>query len=204
MSKDIVSHIPSQEALEKRFLFIENDILRTNLVIAFRYIIFLIVLEDENVLPGAISYSIYKNIILYTATIVESCIHYCLKKNIESGAVKSPEIMPWEWKNDSCVELYKISEERRVYGAVRHKASERFTDKTQFQTINRAAYKAKILNKALFDKAENLRKKRNRIHLAGLKKTDDFYEKKDIQTVFGEAKALIEQIENKLEELNSS
>ncbi len=203
MKNDAVCHIPSQNILERRFSFVDNKILRTNIAIAFRYIIFLLTLESETKLPGAISYSIYKDVILYTATIIESCIHYCLRKSINSETVKSSSIMPWDWKDSKCVNLYKISKEEKVCGVVRHKASEKFSHHTQFQTLNRAALKAGILNKTLFDKAENLRQKRNRIHLAGLKKSDDFYEKKDTQEAFEKAKVILERIEKKLSELSN-
>ncbi|MBI2029333.1 hypothetical protein HYT02_02875 [Candidatus Gottesmanbacteria bacterium] len=193
--------IPSQKELESRFSFINNKVLRVNIVIAFRYIIFLINIESDLKLPGAILYSLYKDIILYTATIVESCIHYCLKEYIDSGQLKSTDIMPYEWKDSVCKDLYLISEDEKVCGVIRHKVSEHFTDKTQFKTLNEACLKANLFDKSLFDKAENLRNIRNNIHLVALKRTDDYYEKKDTQEAFEIAKTIIERVENKLMKL---
>lgn len=201
MINRVIRHIPSQKVLEKRFSFIKNPILKTNLAIAFRYIIFLISLESEATLPGVISYSLYKDIILYTAAIVESCIHHCLKECIDCGEIKSSDVMPYEWKDSECSELYKISEDRRVCGVIRYRKSERFSTQTQFKTLNEVALRAKIFNRTLFDKVERLRKKRNRVHLAALKKVDDFYEKKDVQNAFDIAKVIIEKVEIKLGEL---
>lgn len=192
MGKKLRLPIPSQVSLEKRFSFVKNNILKVNLAIAFRYIIFLIALENEFELPGVISYSLYKDI-LYTATIVESCVYYCLKEHVNCGAIKSSDVMPWEWKETVCRELYKISERERVCGVVRHKKSERFSGKTQFKTLNEVALRTGIFNRQLFNKSEELRQKRNRIHLAALKKTDDFYEKEDIQKAFDIARAVIEK-----------
>ena len=79
--------VPLQQDLEKRFEFINDKTLRTNIALTFKYIIFLINLEDEYELPGTILYSIYKDIILYTAVVIESCIHHCLKQFISNGKV---------------------------------------------------------------------------------------------------------------------
>lgn len=68
--------IPDQSKLEERFAFIKDDTLRTNIVITFRYIIFLIELEQKQQLPGPIIYTIYKDMIVQTGTVVESCVHY--------------------------------------------------------------------------------------------------------------------------------
>ncbi len=203
MSKKLDLFIPSRASLEKTFSYIRNDILKINLVIAFRYIIFLIALENEFKLPGAISYSLYKNIILHIAAIVESSIHYCLKECIDCDEIKKSEVMSYEWKNTVCNKLYKISKEEEVCGIVRHKKIETFSNKTQFKTLNEIALKAKIFNKTLFDKSEDLRSERNKIHLAALTKIDDFYDKKDIQKAFDTAKSVTEKIEDKLKELRS-
>lgn len=201
--RGVVSKVPSQESLENGLSFITNDILRANIAIAFRYIFFLLALEDAVELPGAISYSVYKDIILYTAAIVESCIHHCLRRYLDAGVVQSTDLMPSGWKDHACSVLYEIPNNGRVCGVVRHKTHERFTTKTQFQTLNRAAKEAGILTEELFRKAESLRKKRNRIHLAGLEETDDFYEKSDVGTAFRTAENIIGRVDQKLAELTT-
>ena len=102
---DVLNKIPTQEISEKRFTFIKNITLRTNIVIAFRYMFFLLILNNENKLPGPISYSIYKDIIIYTATIAESVIHYCLGTLIERGKINAADFMPSEWKEESSKDL---------------------------------------------------------------------------------------------------
>ena len=195
--------VPLQQDLEKRFEFINDKTLRTNIALTFKYIIFLINLEDEYELPGTLSYSIYKDIILYTATIIESCIHYCLRQFIIKKKVKESAIFPSDWKYKNCKELYKISKHEIVVGAIKNKRNEKFSTNTQFQTLNKASLKASIFNKDLYEKADALRKQRNYIHLAALKEVDDLYEKKDIQEAFEYARAIIEQIEHKLSELTN-
>ncbi len=191
--------IPSQKIIEDRFKFIKDNLLRTNITISFRYILFLIILEEDKVkLPGAISYSIFKDIIVNTAAIVESCIHYCLKTAISLKKIEEKDIMDVEWKETMSKDLYKISEDEKVCGVIKHKQYESFEDNTQFASLNKAALRAKIFDKNIFDCADKIRKVRNRIHLAALKETDDFYQKKDVNDAFDNAKKIIDRIEKYL------
>lgn len=79
------SNILKVEDLEKRYLFVENEILRKNLSINLQYIVFLIKQEEDNELPGTITYSIYKNLILYTTSIIEGLLMYILKHYLIKG-----------------------------------------------------------------------------------------------------------------------
>jgi len=99
---DLSSLLPNQEALLKRFAFIKNDVLRTNLAVTYRHVIFLMNLQDEHTLPGPILQSIYKDIILHTGMIIESCVHHLLSKYFESDKEKKNNIMPEIWIEDSC------------------------------------------------------------------------------------------------------
>lgn len=200
----VINKIPSQESLEERFSFIESDILKSNLGIALRYIVFLLTLLHELELPGALYYSIYKDIIIYTASVVESCIHYCVKQYLEKGVIRSKDVMPWKWVNDRYVVLHTTSNGKEVCGIIRYKKSGNFTDKTQFKTVNEVAKRAGILTNSLFEKSESLRKKRNKVHLAALREVDDYYSERDIQSAFNTAKEVIERVEKKLWDLSRS
>jgi len=68
-SRQFKIDVPQTEYLEQRFEFTDNEILRTNLTISLQYIIFLIKVETELKTTGDVEYSIFKNIIQYTATI---------------------------------------------------------------------------------------------------------------------------------------
>ncbi len=196
--------IPSTTELEGRFSFIEDATLRLNVAISFQYIIFLIALLDELEAENTtISSSIHKDMIVQTATIVESCTHHCLKKYIEAEKVKSSDVMPTDWETKDHKEIYKISEDERICGAIRYKKTEHLTDRTQSIVVNRAAQKAGILSETLFAKAEKLRELRNKIHLAGLQAVDGSYEKSDSQGAFDIATAVIENIEKKLAQLKT-
>lgn len=162
--KDI--SIPEQIELEKRFEFIQDSTLRTNLAITFRYIIFLIGLTEHEPLPGPILYSIYKDMIVQTATIVESTTHYLLKSFIEAEKIKSSEVMDEEWKEEKCSILEEFDDgAKQVCGVVRHKTIKKLTKNTNFVELNRACLRGKLFSKKTFGAAENLRESRNKIHL---------------------------------------
>lgn len=186
---------------QNRFEFIDDEILRDNIAITFRYIHFLTSVSNEkNGLDGQdISYSIFKDMIINTGSIIESCLHYCLKKYFETNKVKSSSVMPYEWKHDKCVQIYEITpNESEVCAVIRHKKPERLTEITQFQTINIACKNAGILDEGLFKKVEFIRQKRNNIHLTALTKTDDLYTGEDTKIVFSYAKDILINIKEKL------
>jgi len=49
----------------------------------------------------------------------------------------------------------------------------------------------------------NILESRNKVHLVGLKKHGDFFEKKDVEMVFAKSSAIINAIEEKLRAIPS-
>ena len=201
MLKELQKKVPAVEKLEENFSFVKNDTLRANIAIAFQYIIFC--LQISNNVEGPLCYSTYKTIIVYTSSIVESLIHYCLRELIDGNVVDSSEIMASDWKLLEISQLYMVSENEFIVGATKKRTSERLTDKSMFISLNRAAKRAEIFDEDLFGKAEELREKRNSIHLAGLENVDDLYEKKDVERFFKIAADIRQAIEDKLRPLNN-
>jgi len=192
-------NIPKIEFLEERFKFIENKTLRTNLSISFQYVIFLITLEEEVTLQGPVSYSIFKNIVLNTASIIEGSLHYLLDTLIKQKQIDSEKIMSKEDIYSNKKVLYTTDDGIEICGVHFKKKSAKLKTNTNFIEINRACKRAKILNDELFKEVEELRDKRNKIHLAGLTNVDDFYEKKDIQKAFDTASKILTLVEGRLE-----
>lgn len=187
--------LPKNETLEKRFSFVRDHTLRNNLIVAFKYIIFLIYTCEEKLTPEEIKISICKDIIVYTATIIESCLHYSVKQFIDLGKIDESEIMDVNWKEEKCVDVHIIDDKYKVCGTVKRKEIDKFSKLTSFLIINRAAKRANILNQPLFELAENLRIKRNKIHLAALDTIDISYERTEVDLIFKNAKEIIEKIE---------
>ncbi len=193
-----LNNIPEIEFLENRFHFIRNADLRTNLSISFQYVIFLITIEEELTLQGPVSYSIFKNMVLNTAAIVEGSLHYLLDELIRENQVDPNKIFSREEKYTNKKVLFKTEKGVEICGIHVTKKPARLRPNTNFQEINRASRRAKLLSQKLFEDVEELREKRNKIHLAGLKKEDDFFDKKDIQKAFNTASSVLTLVEKKL------
>lgn len=200
-NRKLAEEIPplKSDELEGRFQFIEDDILRTNTALALQHVIVLIaVMDRENADGTTIASSIYKDMIVHYATITEGCLHYCLKRCIAEGVVKSSEVMPKEWRVGERKILHKISSTRRVCGIIEHESAESLKDKTNFIVVSRAAKKAGILTKDLYEKVDSLREQRNNIHLVGLRAVDNLYTKADAQKASDIMTEVIERVEKKL------
>ena len=184
------------ERLKKRFDFIDDNILKENVVINMQYITFLYSLERKYKLPGATTYSAFKTIILYTASIVESLLNYKLKELIEKGEIESNKIMTTEEKYIYIADLYSISSEEKICGVKKVKKHKQLDNKTIFLDLNKAAKRCGLFNEQLFKKSEKIRKMRNKIHLAALTEIDNKYSQSDIDNVFKITKDIIDRIEN--------
>ena len=190
------NQLPEVSYLEGKFWFVKNDVLKTNLAIAFQYIIFLIGLEKQITLPGGVAYSIYKNVIIYTASIVESVLHHVLNQQIKSGKIDEKDVMPKEERYRNKKTLYEIkNSEDKIIGAVLTKRAERLKRNTQFQTIIRGCKKANVLDKDLCKEVELLRERRNKVHLAGLENVDNYYDKTIIEEAFSTASKVMKKAE---------
>ena len=198
MTEDFIGTIPSNEALETRFSFIDNANLRQNVVIYFRYLIFLLSLsEEENI--DTLKYSLYKDIIVYTASIIESLLEYVIKREVLLGRAND-DVLGYSKKSvnigrvkHECSDMYsEVIEvmQTRKYPKLGSK------DRIDFKDVTSGAKKAGILDAELFEKAEKLREKRNTIHLSTLtKSSDDYFSKTDVDNAFGWAHDIIQKIE---------
>jgi len=182
--------------LEERFDFIENETLRENLAINLQYILYLIKREERETLPGPISYSIFKNIILYTASIVEGILTYTFKLGIDKSNIDESKVMKKETKFKEIKQIHKDTK-LDIVSAKRVTSYEKFHfRRTSFNDVIRAAKKAKIIDNKLADDIHKLREKRNKIHLASLEKVDNYYDKKEVDEAFKLTSKLIDVSEN--------
>jgi hypothetical protein len=162
-------------------------------------VIFLITIEEEIELQGPVSYSIFKNIILNTAAIVEGALHHLLKQLIEDKRIDPEKILTKEDKYSNKKILYTTEDGTEICGIHIKKVPAKLRPNTNFQEINRACKRAELLSDEFFGEVEELREKRNKIHLAGLKKEDDLFGKRDIQNAFKTAKKVLDLVEDRLE-----
>ena len=193
-SKNYRIEVPELEFFFDRFSFITNETLQTNLSISFQYILFLIKVETELQTTGAVEYSIFKNVIQYTASIVEGVMHYGLETALKQGLVSERSVMPRSESFSSKTVLYKIDDQSQILGVRRNYKHEKFKKNTQFKTICDAYRKGKLLEPELIEKVNLLREKRNKIHLAGLTQVENYYTKADINSAFRIANEVIDAI----------
>lgn len=95
-------------------------------------------------------------------------------------------------------EIHKLDANTTIVWGKRIKGHEKFTRRTSFHDVIKASKKAKILEKDLLDEIDDLREKRNKIHLAGLNIVDDYYSKSEVDKVFSLAFRFTTQIETLL------
>lgn len=70
--------LPSEE-VEHIFAFISNELIRTNLLLTFRYLFVLILVEEEYQLDSNTQSLIFKDIIIHISSIVECVLGYTLQ-----------------------------------------------------------------------------------------------------------------------------
>ena len=150
--------------LENSYLFVENEILRKNLAINLQYIAYLIKQEEDNELPGTITYSIYKNLILYTTSIIEGLLIYTFQTLLDKGKI-SPKSMKSTTDFKEVKEIHKIDSSTTIIWCKRIKGNEKFTRRTSFHDVIKASKKANMLEKDLLDKIDDLREKETKFIL---------------------------------------
>lgn len=173
-----------------RFKFIADETLRDNIAIYVQYVTFLLSLDEEYDL-GIIAYSIYKDIVIHTAHVIESLLHNKLREMIGNGLVDPKNVLDSNLKHSEEKFIHECNGGKYVVCKVVQKGLE---DDTQFIAINRAGKRSGLLTDALFQKCEEVRAMRNKIHLSGLKLVDDQYTKVKINQVFAIATEVINRV----------
>jgi hypothetical protein len=198
MNDDFLKSIPTLELLQQRFEFIQNEILRENVAIYLRYIIFLLALTEERGMDS-LAYTVYKDIIIFTASIVESVLEYTTKLYVTNGK--------------AATDVFGIAKKYLVVGEIKHECDDLYKsrlcvvkisklpkletgDEISFNDINKAAKNAGVLDEKLFKMADELRDMRNKIHLQSLNKSsNDYFKKPDVEKAFKYAHDILLQAE---------
>jgi len=193
---DSIKFVELEDLKNNRFSFIQNEILRENIAIKMQYIVFLVSLEEEYELPGAVTYSTFKTMIIFTASIIEALINYKLHELIKAQKIDEKRIMGEDEKLSIVKKFQKISESEEICGIKKTTKPKKLSERIDFQELNRVAKKSGLFDETIFKKAEKIREARNRIHPYGLKEVDDKYTKDGINNIFSMASGIIERIEN--------
>lgn len=201
-SESIVEDLMPKQTFERRFAFIDNETLKRNIAIAFEYIVFLIAVAGEEKHKRLIRSSIYKDILVYTGTIIEACLAHVLEKYIAAGKLSKSKVLVPKWKEEASGVIHNFNKKRRIRYVTEHLIHEDMTDTTHFVEINRACLRGKILTQKEYEIAEEIRTRRNKLHMYALKNIDNSYSKEDLDEFFEKATVIIDKVEKKLNKLS--
>jgi hypothetical protein len=195
---ELAKQIKTSKEIEKNFLFITNQTLRSNLAIILRYVAFLVLLQEQEKIRGSISYSLFKDAILHIGAMVEGLLHYGLTQYVTIKNLNPEDVYTEEWKLKDPKVLIEVSKDERAIGSVQVRSFKQISNSAQFIDLIRSARKAKLITLALFNRLEKLRKLRNKIHIAGLEKADDYYSKTELIFAIDLLEDMVEVIKKKL------
>lgn len=163
----------------KLFGFVQGDVLKENAALTLQYSSFLLSIEAAFELPGPIRYSLFKNAIIGFASIVEALLVDKLCSLMKAGKVEL-NLLGEVAEYEEIAKIYRTSK-KNIIAVDKKMISKQIGSETKFQEISRAAKRCGLLDDALFKEVEDLRKKRNKIHLAALNEVDDKYDRSDVE-----------------------
>lgn len=185
--------IPNINAISKGFEFIEDLVLRENIAIVLQYLIFLIDIEKNHTLPGAVNYLIYKDMIIHTASITEALLCYGLTKGVEKNMTTLEILGITQDKYKNFKQIYKTSIGEEIGAII--KIKEYITpDEMQFNDLIPAALHANLVDEPLSKELIIIRKQRNRVHLSSFSKVDNGYKMSEVEQMFKTVNKLKNQI----------
>lgn len=181
-----------EDEFEARFSYIDNDNLRKHMWDALKFITNIISIADQFSVQEKNYF--YKTCILYTASIIESHIHFCLQKmgytEIENKRIR-------DYKNVNVI--YKDSNwDTEIISCNRKRPKSKLEGYIDFALLNTFSKQEWLYNENLYWKIEKVRKLRNQIHLMKLENINRTYSTPELNEVFGTARELFKIIESKL------
>lgn len=197
MTDNPFDKIPSVSTLEKRFKFIKTDAIRQNTAVCFQYIIFLGVVNETYQRDGPIRLSLYRDMIVHTESVIESCLHYAVSELIQNSKLAEGGL-PQYWEFKESHQIHVLAEDEHIVVGRKTRKTKVLKPKAMSQEINVAAKAAGILDEELFLKAEAIRVARNNIHFAGVETQIPYPSKSTLDQMFADAREIIDKIEEKL------
>ena len=190
-----IKQIPP-DIVNKRFEFVKNKPLKQNLANTLSYITFLDSLEEALELPKLYKTQIYKTIIIFSAAIVESLLHYKLKELINEGEVKNEDIFRKKFKYEEMSKVMLLEE--IPYSIVLCKKLplvQELKNSTHSNETIQCAKRCGLLTPRLHELCTEIKDLRNKLHMAAMIDLDDQYTRKAMEEVFKKVKKIIVRIE---------
>lgn len=172
--------------MTSNFSFINDEILRENLDIAFNHLIELTYLCETPKYNSVLKSSFRKTTIIYTASIIEALLLWLLKKNTHGVNLKK-ETKIFQISKD----IYKInSEEKIVLGKEVIKIEQIKFSKLNLGEINSLCRNSGLITDKVFKDVDRVRELRNRQHIGNLEVVEKDYTKTDLEFVFSVARVV--------------
>ena len=173
------------------FSFISNDVLRSNLDLAFDHIVDLLTLSESDQYKGKqlLVSSLRKTIIIHTASIIEALLLWKLKATHKTDKIELPD----DWNYRDIKSIYKINDNEEVIAGIR-KRVEVNIDRIDFIKITRLCEKYGIIKSDKTKDIDKVREFRNRLHLGGLLDMEKEYKKEDLEFCFKVANQVKETV----------
>ncbi|KKQ34827.1 MAG: hypothetical protein US52_C0045G0002 [candidate division WS6 bacterium GW2011_GWA2_37_6] len=197
-----ITHIDN-EIFEARFSFVKNDFIRENIKIYARYLTFLYSFGRKYNLHPDIVFSLYKDIIIYSAQIVEALCHYLISELIKNDEVEN-KILGREWRKVSLMncklllpELEIQAGSYRVSTIIEKKVGKRFKNKINFKKLIDYCEHAG-LPEMFIKRLSGFKDKRNKIHIGSLEFVDDVYTENDVSATLSDMSYIIDEIKQRL------
>lgn len=179
---------------ESRFAYIDDDNLRKHMWDAMEFIADLLTVSDR--FPNDKKNYFYKTCILYSASLIESNIHFCILK------LWFTEYKSSNWSYKLIKELHVCDDWIKIMSWKREKEMISINWTIDFNVLNSFAYKtAWIYNENMFNKIDKIRKLRNQIHLMKLEDIDRTFSQNQLNEVFDTSRELFKLIEKKLNQI---
>jgi hypothetical protein len=194
--------LPEHEDLVSRFAFVGNDFLREELSLVLEYVIFLIQLTEKMTEKPTILYSIHKDIVLWTACIVEAALHYTLCVLAEKGSKEEQkkllDLSPVYKEMKKCwtLPLSKDGYEQNLACGIQRMVPQSLKGMLLQPLIDKA-HAIGLFDASMKKKASYLRTRRNELHLQSLD-TRTIYDKNTINTVFSDTRIILNCLQERL------
>ena len=189
--------IPDIPTLEGRFAFVESTVTRQNLAFCFQYIIFLTIVRSMRTHTGPTSLSLNRDIVVHTASVVESCLHYGVTQLIQRDPAIEAKLTK-KWKRANQGSIHTISDDESIVWVRQTRVPHIYSNNPKSEDVNKAALDIELIDDELYGKAEKLRKARNHIHFIGVDKMVSYPSTEAVNSFFEDAGKILKQIETRL------
>lgn len=154
--------------------------------------LFAIQIGHAKLVRGRARSGYYKAAYLQLSSVAEALACILLEKKLSELSAEAIPLDDWKCKNSHMLPSDITRDGVSVSICQRYQPRFVLTDKTEFSRINRMCQTLGIITPKLYDKLEDIRKKRNKIHLKSLLQVERSWNKQDVKEASKVVAALIE------------